>query len=319
MKYQKKFILSILSLLLCLSLLCACGDTGKDTDADTGSDSGGESSTAIAVTDMTGRTVTLDAPATRVVALTAGDCEILYALGCGDAVVGRGEYCNYPAQVLDVPALQSGSETNMEQLLALKPQVIFMSTMDQSKEQIDALEKAGIRCVISRERDIAGVYESIRVIGAVMGKDAEAEALVSSMESTFSDLAAKAAGSGEKPTVYFEVSPLQYGLWTAGTGTFMDEVATLLGLENIFSDVEGWASVSEEQVLLRDPDYIVTISMYFGEGPTPTEEILSRSGWQQVEAVKNQKILNLQNDELSRPAPRLTEGAQMLYDFVYGK
>jgi len=319
MKYLKTLTLSILSLLLCLSLLCACGDTGKDTDADTGSDSGGESSTAIAVTDMTGRTVTLDAPATRVVALTAGDCEILYALGCGDAVVGRGEYCNYPAQVLDVPALQSGSETNMEQLLALKPQVIFMSTMDQSKEQIDALEKAGIRCVISRERDIAGVYESIRVIGAVMGKDAEAEALVSSMESTFSDLAAKAAGSGEKPTVYFEVSPLQFGLWTAGTGTFMDEVATLLGLENIFSDVEGWASVSEEQVLLRDPDYIVTISMYFGEGPTPTEEILSRSGWQQVEAVKNQKILNLQNDELSRPAPRLTEGAQMLYDFVYGK
>ena len=313
MKHLKKLFALVLSLLLCLSLLAACGDTGNGAD-DSG---GGEDTPAIALTDMTGRTITLDAPATRVVALTAGDCEILYALGCGDALVGRGEYCNYPTQVLEVPAVQSGSETNMEQLLALQPQVIFMNTMDQSKETVEALERAGIQCVMSTAENVEGVYTAIRMIGTVMGKGTEAEALVSSMQNTFADLQSKTAG-GEKKTVYFEVSPLQYGLWTAGTGTFMDEVATMLGLTNIFSDVEGWAAVSEEQVLLRDPDYIVTISMYFGEGPTPVEEILSRSGWKNVTAVKNGKILNLQNDELSRPAPRLAEGAQMMYDFVYG-
>ena len=59
--------------------------------------------------------------------------------------------------------------------------------------------------------------------------------------------------------------------------------------------------------------------MYFGEGPTPEEEILTRAGWENVAAVANQKILNLQNDELSRPAGRLADGAQMLYDFVYGE
>ena len=56
--------------------------------------------------------------------------------------------------------------------------------------------------------------------------------------------------------------------------------------------------------------------MYFGEGPTPIEEIMSRPGWENVTAVKNGAILNLQNDELSRPSPRLAEGAQMLYDFI---
>ena len=55
--------------------------------------------------------------------------------------------------------------------------------------------------------------------------------------------------------------------------------------------------------------------MYYGEGPTPEEEILARPGWENVTAVKNGKILNLQNNELSRPAPRLAEGAQALYDF----
>jgi iron complex transport system substrate-binding protein len=80
--------------------------------------------------------------------------------------------------------------------------------------------------------------------------------------------------------------------------------------------VEGWAEVSEEQVLARDPDYILTISMYFGEGPKPVEEILGRTGWENVSAVKNMALLNLPNDELSRPGPRLADGAQILFDFV---
>ena len=73
--------------------------------------------------------------------------------------------------------------------------------------------------------------------------------------------------------------------------------------KNCFADVEGWAEISEEQVLERNPDYIMTISMYSGEGPTPEEEIASRAGWENLTAVKNGAILNLQNNELSRPAP----------------
>lgn len=66
----------------------------------------------------------------------------------------------------------------------------------------------------------------------------------------------------------------------------MDEIANMLGLTNCFADVTGWGEISEEQVLERNPDYIVTISMYYGEGPTPEEEILSRTGWENVTAVK---------------------------------
>ena len=68
----------------------------------------------------------------------------------------------------------------------------------------------------------------------------------------------------------------------------------------------------------RAPDYIVTITMYFGEGPIPEEEIKSRAGWENIPAVANGKILNLQNNELSRPGPRLADGARMLCEFIYG-
>jgi len=239
-------------------------------------------------------------------------------IGAGDALVGRGEYCDWPAEVLDIPAIASGDDTNLEQILALEPQVLLMSTMAQTEEQVEALEAAGIRVVVSDAQDVEGTYEAIRLIGALMGKDAEAEALIDEMKSTFEALASQATGDGSE-TVYFEVSPLEYGLWAAGSNTFMNEIAEMIGLTNAFADVDGWGEVSEEQVLERDPDYIVTISMYFGEGPTPTEEILARSGWENVTAVQNEAILNLPNNELSRPAPRLAEGAQLMYDFVYGE
>lgn len=293
-------ILSVLLALMLLSILPAgCGLAEGN---------------GVAVNDMTGRSITLDAPATRVVALTAADCEILYALGAGDTLVGRGEYCDYPEAVQSVPAVQSGTETNLEQIIALKPQVLLMNTMAQTEDQVNQLEAAGIRVVVSEATNIDGVYTAISMIGALTGKTSEASTLIDSMKASFADLAAKASGNGK--SVYFEVSPLQYGLWTAGKGTFMDEVATLLGLTNCFADVDGWAQISEEQVLQRNPDYIVTITMYTGEGPTPVDEILAREGWKDITAVKNGNVLDLPDNELTRPGPRLADGAKMLNDFV---
>ena len=294
----------LVSLLLCLILVCPVFGCAEDA--------------AVTVTDMTGREITLDAPATRIVALTASDCEILYALGAGDTLVGRGEYCDYPEDVQDVPSVQSGYETNIEQIIALEPQVVLMATMAQTTEQVEALEAAGVRVVVSDAQDIAGVYTAIELIGAVTGKNEEAAALVAGMKDSFAAIAAEAKGDGSK-TVYFEVSPLEYGLWTAGKGTFMDELAQMVGLKNAFEDVEGWAAISEEQVLERDPDYIVTISMYYGEGPTPVEEIMGREGWQELKAVKNGAVFNADSNEISRPGPRLVDAAQALYDFVTGE
>jgi len=187
--------------------------------------------------------------------------------------------------------------------------------MAQTEEQVASLEAAGVTVVVSDAQDIEGVYTAIEMIGTLTGKTEAAAEVIASMQQTFADLAARASELDGK-TVYFEVSPLAYGLWTAGSDTFMDEVAGMLGLVNVFGTESGWCEVSEEQVISLNPDIIVTISMYYGEGPTPEEEILSRAGWQDVTAVKEGAILNLPNNELSRPGPRLADGAQALFDFV---
>ena len=307
---KTKRIVSIILVLAMAMVLAACGQTQKDS----GPDVPVEGATGISVTDMAGREITLDAPADRVVALTAADCEILYAIGAGDKLAGRGEYCDWPAEVLEVPSVESGYETNIEQIIELEPQVVLMGTMARTEEQVNALEEAGIRVVVSDAQDIEGTYTAIEMIGKLMGKEDNAKKVIDDMKAAFDSISKEKA----EGTVYFEVSPLEYGLWAAGKGTFMNEIAEMMGLENIFADVDGWAEVSEEQVIERDPDYIVTITMYFGEGPTPEEEIMSRAGWDKVSAVKNEHILNLQNNELSRPGPRLADGAKALYDFVTG-
>ena len=299
----KKTLAILIAALMLLAIGC-----GKKDDPASSADA------SFTVTDMAGREVKFEKPVEKAVALTASDCEIIFAIGAEEALVGRGEYCDYPAEVMDIPALTSGANTNVEQILALEPEVVFLSMMAQTTEQVDQLEKAGVRVVVSDAQDIAGTYTAISLIGQVMGKQENAQKIIDSMKATFDEIQANAL-DGTK-TVYFEVSPLQWGLWTAGTGTFMNEVAQMMGLKNCFDDVEGWAAISEEQVLERNPDYIMTITMYFGEGPTPEEEIMSRPGWENVTAVQNKAILNLPNNELSRPAPRLADGAKILYDFV---
>lgn len=292
----------IVSLFLALALVLACVPVLAE---------GG-----ITVTDMTGREITLDGPVTRIVALTASDVEIIYALGAGDLLVGRGEYCDWPAEVLNVPEVKSGSETNLEEILALEPDVVIMATMAQSVEQVNALEEAGVKVIVSDAQNLEGVYTAITMIGQIVGKNDEAAALVKEMQDGFEAIRAKAENTGK--TVYFEVSPLQWGLWAAGTGTFMDELASICGLTNAFADVNGWGAISEEQVFEKDPDYIVTISMYYGEGPTPVEEIMGRDGWDQLKAVQNNQIFNADSNEISRPGPRLLNAVEALYEFVYG-
>jgi len=131
------------------------------------------------------------------------------------------------------------------------------------------------------------------------------------MQATFDEIAAKSEKSGK--TIYFEVSPLQWGLWTAGSGTFMDELATMCGVTNAFADISGWQSVSEEQVIERNPDYIVSIA---GMGDTAVEEIMGRDGWGDIGAVKNGRVYNADSNAISRPGPRLKDAAIELYHFL---
>jgi iron complex transport system substrate-binding protein len=303
---KRHYLLALILVTVLIFSGCAKGDSPS-----------AESTEGIEITDMTGQKIVLEEPADRIVGLTASDCEILYALNAGDTLVGRGEYCDFPEQILDVKAVKSGSDTNVEQIIALQPQLVIMGNMDQTQQQIDAIKNAGIQVLITDPQKIEDIYVAIEIIGKAVGKNDEAKGLIAEMQSTFDQITPIDSAEGKK-TVYFEVSPLEYGLWAAGTNTFMDEIAKMAGLENAFSDFSGWGQVSQEQVFERDPDYIVAVPMSYGSELGHKQEIMNRKGWQNLKAVKNDAVYIADADEITRPGPRIANAAKDFYSFVCG-
>ncbi len=269
--------------------------------------------TTVTITDMHGREIVFDEPVTRVVALSPADCEILCAIGCEDMLVGRGKYCDYPESILALPALETGDNLNIEEIIALEPQVVLMSDMNQTDDQVKMLEDNGIKVVVSQSTDIEGVYTAIRMISKMVGKEAEGEAVIAEMQATFDYIASLAEESDK--TVYFEVMPLEWGLWTAGDNTFMHELAHICGMENAFADISDWQSISQEQVIERDPDYIVLVT---GMGETAVDEVLGREGWGDMKAIQNGAVYNADSYAMTRPGPRLAEACIGLFEFLYG-
>ena len=272
---------------------------------------------SITLTDMMGREMTLDRPADRIVVMMPSDCEILYAIGAGGTVVGRGTYCNYPEEVLAVTEVNSGGETNLEQIIMLDPQAVVMTKMAHSPELAELLEEAGIAVIVTDAQTIDQTYDCITLLGEVTGRQDEAAAVIDSMKMRFESVAAKAKDTGL--TVYFETTPLEYGwgLYSAGMGNFMDEIGTLCGLKNIFGNVEyAWPTVSEESVIMADPDIIVTIDSNGMGDLNAAQVILNREGWEELDAVKNGRVFVVGNDEFSRPGPRLADAAEALMELI---
>ena len=295
----------LVSLFLALAVMLACAPVFAE---------GG-----ITVTDMAGREVTLEKPAARIVALMPSDCENLFAIGAGEAVVGRGTYCNYPAEVLDITEVKTGYELNVEEILALEPDLIVMTKMGHTEEQVAALAET-VPVLVTDAQTIAQTYDCLTLLGRVTGREAEAEAVIENMRQRLDAVAKKAVDSGL--TVYFETTPLEFGfgLFSAGKGNFMDEIGALCGLKNIFAEEEtAWPVVSEEAVIDADPDYIVTIDSNGMGDVDAAGVILAREGWQDLTAVKNGKVLVVGNDEFSRPGPRLADAAETLYQLIFGE
>ena len=279
----------------------------------------------ITVTDMMNREIKLAAPADKVVVMMPGDAEILYALGAQDTIVGVGYYCTTPEETAVMPGIEtlpivkSGSETNMEEILSLEPQIIIMTTMGHSEDLVNALAENNVQVVVTDAQDLEGVYTDIALIGTLTGKTAEAEQLIADMKQKFAEISDKAGETGK--SLYVDESPLMYGLWSAGKGTYMDDIAGICGLTNIFADIERHQMVSEEQVLERNPDIIITTNLFDPSWMTemPADEIKGRAGWENISALQNDMVVYDPTNAVAIPGPRLTEVAEMLLNLVSGE
>jgi len=272
-----------------------------------------------AAVDARGVKVAFAHPPKTVVALTPSDVEVLFALGLDEEILAVGEFCNYPDAANQKKRLGSGQNTSVEQIIALKPELLFLTRDSKVQEYADQAEKAGIKVFVTSAQNLAQTYDTILATGTLVGKKSEAEDLVENMKNRIQALetAVAARQQNQEPVrVYFEVSPLVYGLWTCGQGSFQNEALELIGAQNIFRDITSWQQVSEEEVIVRNPQVIVTSASDYGVGD-PVAEIKARPNWQTIEAIRNGRVYLMEDDTLARPAPRLVEGIERLYQAIY--
>jgi len=295
----------ILSLVMIAVLILASAGCGE----------GSAGSQGIKLVDSRGVEITLESAPRSIVSLSPANTEILYALGAGDQIIAVSEYCNYPEEALSKQQLPTGEKLSVEALVALKPDMVIMSKMNAMEDQIAQMEQAGIKVVVTEANSLDETYAMIRLVGQAIGKGKEADELVAGMQDSFAALKKKAEGRKPK-SVYIEVSPLQYGLWSCGKGTFVQELLDIVGAKNIFDDVTGWSAVSEEQVIERNPDIIVTTLSPLTGIEDPVGEIMGRSNWSEITAVKEGRVYMLDADMLSRPGPRLVDAAKELLEIT---
>lgn len=269
-------------------------DSGEHAAADAGK----ETVYPLTVTDKTGTAITLERAPERVVMLGPSDTEIVFAIGAGSLAVGADEYSNYPPEAAELPRV-GDMNTNIEAVASLNPDLVLGSA-SMNAAAVDALRQLGITVYASDPQTLEETIAHIEQVGILLNHQAGAEAVAAEMRAAIQYVADKVKDA-EPLSVYLEFSPG----WTVGSGTFLDELVKLAGGVNISADQSGWFEVDSEAVIQRNPEVIIYPEI---EGVDLLGEILSRPGWDQIEAVKNDRVHAVTNDPLVRVGPRLTDG-----------
>jgi iron complex transport system substrate-binding protein len=271
----------------------------------------------IILIDGLSRTVELEGPAQRIVSLAPSNIEILFAVGAGGQVVGRDEFTNYPAEALALPSVGgSFMQYNNEVIVELQPDLVLAAEIN-SPDQVQALEELGLTVYyLSNPTNLEGMYENLKIVGKLTGRDAEAESLAASLGERSEAILQKVSLASERPVVFYELDATDPNApYTAGPGTFIDLLINLAGGENAGAAVSSpWVQLSVEELLVINPDIILLGDYAYG---VTIESVEQRAGWNAIEAVKTNRIYPFDDDLASRPGPRLVDGLEEMVKLLH--
>jgi iron complex transport system substrate-binding protein len=260
----------------------------------------------VTIVDGVGNQVTLESEPERIISLAPGHTETLYALGLGDRVVGVTAFCNYPAEAAEKTQVGDFAGIDLELVVGLDPDLVLASTLHMG-DVVPALQEHGIAVVVATPESVLEVLTTIDLIGQITGRQGAAQALVAALRERI-DAVQQAVQDAPRPTVFWELGA---ELFTVGPGSFVDDLITLAGGENVAADADSpWPQLSVETIILKDPQVIVLADHNYGE---TAEMLKERPGWAEIDAVKQGRVIEITNDDIvSRPGPRIVEGLEFL-------
>ena len=264
-------------------------------------------------------------PPQRIISGMPSITEMLFALGLEDQIAGVTTNCNYPPQALKKEKI-GGFFLNLEKVVSLKPDLVVMLEDAQPKD-IERFKEYGLPVYTINPRSVDGVMDSLLALGEVTGKKEAAKKIVKEMKRRIAAVEKLAAAS--RPNLFeilkiWREKPLKRKalvivgfnpLIVAGGDTYIDDIIRVAGLENIAGQTKAaYPQYSFERLLEEDPYYIIIPA-----GVVALDQIIKDSRWQSLGAVKNNRILFIGADILSRPGPRVALAIEEIARFVYEK
>ncbi len=331
---KRSWLSSIIATAMLSLLLAACAPTqpsptsdssastntateNSNTATSTETTSSSEQTTyPLTIKDATGYDFTFKEEPKRIVSISPAETEALFALGLDQQIVGVSEYDNYPEQVKTKARIGGVSKPDVEAVVALRPDVVFTG-ISSSEALVKELRAAGIPIFKTTPKTIDDVMSNIELYGKITNHQAQAKEVTDHMRQqvkTVTDAVASLKPE-QKKKVYIEFSPG----WTVGKGEFMDEMITLAGGTNIAGNTTGWHEINEESIVAANPDVILYSkqSMDTTTNQTLDQVIRARSGWNKIKAIQNNQLFGLDDDLVSRPGPRVTDGLVEIAHAIY--
>ncbi len=270
----------------------------------------GQAYRRVEVKDDLGRTFRFDAPPRRIVSLSPGYTETLFALGAGDRVVGVDDYSDYPPEAASRAKLGGGHNASLERIVALEPDLVVALVEEQ---EVDTLVARGIPALKLFPRDFEGVLQTILLLGQVTGTGSRAQEIVTDMKQRIARVEAQVK-SLRPPRVFLELDGTDPTRpFTSGPHSFIGAMIQSAGGWNIGHEIRTPSSqMSLEAVIAEDPEIIVLLDTRNPLNPQSRQDVLHRPGWSGISAVRKGAVVSVDSALFSRPSPRFVEGIEIL-------
>ena len=252
----------------------------------------------------------------RIVCLTEETTETLYRLGAGDLVVGVSGYTARPPEARQKPKVSAFINARFDKIAALEPDLI-LAFSDLQADIAAELIRRGYNVVTFNQRSVAEILRMIRMLGGLIGRQPEAEALASELERGLDQVRESSRRFPRRPRVYFEEwdDPLISGI------CWVDELVEIAGGDTLFPALRT-ASLARDRIV--QPDAVrqaapeVIIASWCGKKVRPAR-IAERPGWADVPAVRDGHIYEIKSTYILQPGPAsLTEGVKQLHAIMTG-
>lgn len=309
---MKKFTLTTMTLGLVATLgLAGCGKQEKK--ATTSSE---KTEVTLPTKDRSGKEITLPKEATKIISLVPSTTEVIEDLGKTDQLIAVDTQSSTMMTDLKKLPQMDMMAVDAEKLIALKPQIVYVNDINlASSESVwKQVEDAGITVVnIPTSTSIKAIKEDVQFIADSLSEHEKGQKLIKTMDQEIDEVA-KIGKTIKKPkTVLFEVAALP-DIYSFGNGTFLNEMIETIGAKNVLANEKGWLPVTEEAAIAAKPEVILTNVNYMKD---PAKEILARKNWENVPAVQNKEVFEIDNMSSSLPNNHITKALKQMAKAVY--